>query len=107
MLRRFVVGNPRCVPRHSICSSGQRWQQSSRKIANCDNYFAYLTVQAMAMFNPGVTMSKCRFRLVAVLCLTFSLSLLGQDTQYPPEGEQIPGPSHQTGANSDGLPLCC
>ncbi|HXJ95225.1 MAG TPA: SUMF1/EgtB/PvdO family nonheme iron enzyme [Terriglobia bacterium] len=51
-------------------------------------------------------MSNFRSGLVFVLCLTCGRAL-GQDTKYSPEGEQIPGPSHQTGANSDGLPMCC
>ena len=52
-------------------------------------------------------MSNFRCGLVFVLWLICSVWAFGQDTKYSPEGEQIPGPSHQTGANAEGLPLCC
>jgi gamma-glutamyl hercynylcysteine S-oxide synthase len=59
------------------------------------------------MFYFGVSMSNFRYGLVFVLWLICSVWAFGQDTKYSHEGEQIPGPSHQTGANAEGLPLCC
>jgi gamma-glutamyl hercynylcysteine S-oxide synthase len=53
------------------------------------------------------SMSKCKLLLAAVLCLMFTFSLLGQDTKYSPEGEQIPGPSNQTGTSGTAPPQCC
>jgi len=44
---------------------------------------------------------------VLAACLLFSLSLCAQDTSYPPEGEQIPGPSNNTRTEGPWPPLCC
>src|SRR5215467_10387623 len=60
-----------------------------------------------AMFNFGVSMSKSKLWLVSVLCLTCSFGVFGQDSKYSPEGEQIPGPSNQTGSSGSAPPLCC
>jgi gamma-glutamyl hercynylcysteine S-oxide synthase len=52
-------------------------------------------------------MSKRTFWLVPVLSLMSSFWVFAQDTKYSPEGEQIPGPSNQTGSSGSAPPLCC
>ncbi|HEY6290502.1 MAG TPA: SUMF1/EgtB/PvdO family nonheme iron enzyme [Terriglobia bacterium] len=52
-------------------------------------------------------MSTLKKGLWVAACLLLNLSLCAQDTNYSPEGEQIPGPSNNTRTDGPWPPYCC